>query len=271
MIQALGEKLDGADDRQRRRTPRRDHASRRSMARPAHFARRRHVDVLTGAECEGAEHAPDRLGEALRGVLRRRTGVGKAAIPGRRPAKLIGGDPMDCKGGERGGGRDEQEDEKAVVGAAALGDRHDREPGNSVLRRHLRSPTRPRTAGASASMTKAGQNAREQAKGGENHHRGERQRIDLAGAVSAAGCAGGRERRCRRRGRSRRPRAPPQAPAVAPTAGTRIFSAHCGSCGLSRIAWNSQPFGGETVERRQSGDRRAADQEANSPSPAFGG
>ena len=43
---------------------------------------------------------------------------------------------MDRDGGQRGGRHDEQEHEKAVVGAAAFGDRHDREPIDADLHRH---------------------------------------------------------------------------------------------------------------------------------------
>ena len=43
---------------------------------------------------------------------------------------------MDRDGGQRGGRRDEQEHEQAVVGAAALGDRHDRQPVDPDLHRH---------------------------------------------------------------------------------------------------------------------------------------
>src|SRR5476649_1945766 len=138
MIQALGKKLDSPNDGQIEKLPG-EVMHRDVQTSGPHFPRRWHVDALMSAECEGAEHAPDRLAEAFRGILGRRIGVGKAAIPGRRPAKLVGGDPMDCKGGERGGGRDEQEYEKAVVRTAALGDRRDGKPGNSRLHRHLRS------------------------------------------------------------------------------------------------------------------------------------
>ena len=47
----------------------------------------------------------------------------------------------------------------------------------------------------------------------------------------------------------------------APTAGTISFRPQDGSCGLSRMAWKSQPFGHEAVKRRQRRNRDATDQE----------
>src|SRR5262249_40744740 len=140
----------------------------RSAGRTA-FPWRRHVDALVSAKCKGAEHAPNRLRKTFRGVLRSGIGVGKAAIPGRRPPKLIRGDLMNRKGGERGGGRDEQEYEKAIIRAATFGDRRDGKPGNSLLHRHLSSGE------ASDGRRKridddGGKNAREQAESGENSH-----------------------------------------------------------------------------------------------------
>ena len=63
---------------------------------------------------------------------------------------------MDHKGGERGGGRDEQEYEKAIVRAAALGNRHDREPIKPDLHRHPIIDEEFSVTGARASMKRPG-------------------------------------------------------------------------------------------------------------------
>ena len=48
-----------------------------------------------------AEHAPDRLGEAVGGVLGGGLGVGKAAVPGRAAAHGARGEAVDDLDGER--------------------------------------------------------------------------------------------------------------------------------------------------------------------------
>ena len=57
----------------------------------------------------------------------------------------------------------------------------------------------------------------------------------------------------------------------APTAGIRNFSPHCGSSRAEQDRLEGQPFGDEAVERRQGGDRDAADQEGEARSAACGG
>ena len=96
--------------------------------------------------------------------------------------------------GERGRERDEQEHEQAVVGAAALGDRHERQPGHRRLHRHARRRPAPCTTGASASITRPGQDAGQQAQAGEREHRGEREAVDLVRALGRRRCAAGRGR-----------------------------------------------------------------------------
>ena len=92
-----------------------------------------------------AEHPADRLGEAAGGVLRRWARVGKAAVPGRRPAHRVRGEAVDRQGGQRCRDGDEDEDQQPVVGAAALSDRHDRQPRRIDSVAACGSPTSART------------------------------------------------------------------------------------------------------------------------------
>ena len=164
--------------------------------------------------------------------------------------------------------------QQAVVGAAALGDRHDREPGACRPAPACAPPTSAATTGASASMNRPGQDAGEQAERREDEHRGEREAVDLLRAPRPPACAGGRGTRCRRPSRSRPRRAPPTAPAARRPPGTSSFSPHCGSCGLSRIAWKvshseTKPLSGGSAEIADAADqererrlRHAVDQAA---------
>ena len=107
----------------------------------------------------------------------------------------------------------------------------------------------------------AGQDAGEQTQRRECEHRGEREAVGLLRALGDRRARRGRETSRRTPSRNRPPRAPPTSASSAPAAGTVNFRPHCGSSGLSRIAWNGQPFGDEAVERRQGRDRHAADQD----------
>ena len=82
------------------------------------------------------------------------------------------------------------EDQQAVVGAAALGDRHDRQP-----RRRRSAPACGRRPDACDHRRQrvddeAGQDAGEEAERGEDEHRGEREAVDLAARSAAAGARG---------------------------------------------------------------------------------
>ncbi len=99
MVEPLGGEADGAGDRRVERVPDEIAQVDREPRRPR-VAGRRHLDVLARAEHDGAEHAADRLGEAVGGVLRRRAGIGIAAVPGRRAPQPVGGEPVDREGGE---------------------------------------------------------------------------------------------------------------------------------------------------------------------------
>ena len=90
-----------------------------------------------------------------------------------------------------------REHQQAVVGAAALGDRHDRKPWHADLHRHARAD-QARTDRRQRIDEQAGQNAGDQAKRGEDAHRRKRKAVGLLGGSAAAACAGGREMSRRR-------------------------------------------------------------------------
>ncbi len=93
-------------------------ASRPSGA-PAAFAWRRHVDALAGAEREGADRRAGSARRNSRPYIASPDWRRESRNPTPARAGRVGGEPMDRKGRERGGGRDEQEHQQAVVGAAA--------------------------------------------------------------------------------------------------------------------------------------------------------
>ena len=208
-----------------------------------------------GAKDEAREDAAHRLGEAARRVYCvAGIGVGKAAVPGRRAAECVGGEAVDRRTPPASAENAmKQNDQQAVVGAAAFGDRHDRQPGRSRPAAACRRRPAPRTTGASASITDAGKDARQQAEHGQDAHRGSEKRSTSLRRPPPR-CAGGRGRRCRTRARNRPRPAPPPAPAARPTAGIEQLQRPLRQRGPSRIAWNSQPFRDEAVERRQGRD-----------------
>src|SRR5439155_12640851 len=105
-------------------------------------------------------------------------GVGMAAIPRRPTPDRMGGEAVNGVGGERSGGRDEQEDEKAVVGAAGFRDRDDRQPALAGLHRQAAGDKAldDRRQGVD---DEAWQDAGEQAEGGEQGHRRQREAVGL--------------------------------------------------------------------------------------------
>ncbi len=153
---------------------------------------RRHLDLLARAEDRGAEYAADRLREARGTVLRDRAGVGVAAVPGRSASQPVGGEAMDGEGGERARDHHEQEHQQAVIGAAALRDRHDRQPVDADLRRH---------AGADQHLHRGGQRIDEetghdphpQAERGAGKHGGERPAVDLVRSLGRCGAGAAEE------------------------------------------------------------------------------
>ena len=102
----------------------------------------------------------------------------------------------------------------------------------------------------------------EQAERGEREHRGEREAVDLARACAAAGVRG-RPRKVTPKALTKQAAASAaDSASSAPTAGTRIFSPHCGRSGLSRIAWKvshseTKPLSGGSAEIATQPTRKA--------------
>ncbi len=116
-----------------------------------------------------------------------------AAVPDGAAARRPRRKAMDEHCGQHARADEEDQDDQAIVGAAALGDRHDRQPGRG----------RPAAACARRSMPlhhrrqqvddEAGQHAGEKAKRREHEHGGEREAIDLVRLLRRPPCAGARE------------------------------------------------------------------------------
>ena len=148
--------------------------------RRARVAGRRHHDAFAGAEHRGAEHAADRLGETRRGVLRRRARVGIAAVPCRRAAEPRRRQAVDDEGRQPPRQAHEHEHQKAVIGTAARGDRHDREPWCADLHRHAR-PDQRQADRRQRVDEQPGQDADEEAQQRQQRHGGEREAVGLDG------------------------------------------------------------------------------------------
>ena len=101
MVEPVGGEADGAGDRRVERVPD-EVAQLDRRAAPARMSPGGGISTCSRARnTDRAEHAADRLREARGGVLRRRAGVGIAAVPGRRAPQLVGGEPVDREGRER--------------------------------------------------------------------------------------------------------------------------------------------------------------------------
>ena len=169
---------------------------------------------------------------------------------------------MDREGRETSRDDHEEKDEQAVVGAAALGDRHDREPGDAGLHRHAGADEAVHDRGEHVDE-EAGKDAGDETEEGEREHRGQRVGIGLF-------CALGRDRaraaeegdaedldetgRGQRRGEREQ--------------GARRRHQEFQSPGRQLRAeqdrLEGQPFGDEAVERRQRRNGDAADEEGES-------
>ena len=88
---------------------------------------------------------------------------------------------------------DEHEDQQAVIGAAALGDRHDRQPRHAGLLRHAGADKRLHHRRQRVD-DEARQDAGEQAERREDEHRREREAVGLLRAAARPACAAGRGR-----------------------------------------------------------------------------
>src|SRR5262245_45671569 len=86
----------------------------------------RHINMFAREEQHASEHASDRLGKTVRRVLGAGARKWKAAVPSRPTAYRPRGKAVNDLNGHEAGGGDEQEDQQAIVGAAALRDRYDR-------------------------------------------------------------------------------------------------------------------------------------------------
>ncbi len=100
MIEPVGSKSDAASNWRVERVPNGIAQFHREPRRPP-IAWRRDLDVLAGVKHDGTENPADRLREARRGVLGRRICIRISAVPGRRAAQLVGGQPVDRPGRER--------------------------------------------------------------------------------------------------------------------------------------------------------------------------
>ena len=130
-------------------------------------------------------------------------------------------------GGQRGGRDDEQEHEKAVVGAAALRDRRDREPGDLRLHRHRGADETAHRPAPSASMNRPGKTpAIRQSDANATIAASEKRSTSLARSAAVGRAARPRKVMPNALARSTRRRAPPISASSAPTAGTSSFSAH---------------------------------------------
>src|SRR5690349_17800610 len=91
------------------------------------------------------------------------------------------GEAVDREGGEPCRRCDEEKDEEAVVGTAALGDRHNGEPGQLALPRHAGARELPNRRREVVDQ-KARDDADEEAQESQNDHRGECETVDLVSA-----------------------------------------------------------------------------------------
>ena len=166
---------------------------------------------------------------------------------------------MDRGRRERSGNDHEQENEQPVVGTAALGDRHDREPRNANLHRHAGAHDRVHDRRQRIN-DEPRHNAYHQAKHGKEEHRGERNPVRFLGALRRRAAraalerhaerldeAGGRKRGGERKHRSDRGHEKPEAPG--------------GQLRAEQDGLEGQPFRDKAVERRQGRNRGAADKE----------
>src|SRR5262249_6965743 len=134
-VEPLGRKLDPNDDRCIDEVPN-EVAQRNGKRSRTDVTGSGHLDKFSCPEDAFAKHAADRLGEAAGGVLRDRAWIREAAVPGWTAADGVRGKAVNDLYRSERRQRDEEKDQEAVVGAAALCDGHDRQPRFSGLRRH---------------------------------------------------------------------------------------------------------------------------------------
>ena len=211
-------------------------------------AGRRHLDLLACAKHDGAKDAPYRLRKARRRVLRRRAGIGIAAVPGGRAAQPVRGQAMNGECREHARYRHEQKDQQSVVGAAAGGNRDDRKPLRADLRRHVFAD-QSGTDRRQRINECARKNADQQAQRRQNQHRSQRigigfRRVFGRGRARAAEkrhAVGLDETGSRKRGGKRQQRADGRYQQLQPP-GRQLRAEQNGLKG--------EPLGNKTVERR---------------------
>ena len=216
------------------------------------IAGRRDVDFLARLKHQRSEHAPNRLRKAARSVLRGRTCIRKSAVPRAGPANDMRCPAMNDIGCNGGRGGDEHEQQEPVVRASALGDRDDREPLEPRLLRQM-----PAHEDLDNRSERINEIARQDS-GDEAQRRPARtwrpaKRHPFPGH-SARHSVLGRPRKVMPNALTKQAAASAADSAnAAPIAGARNFSTHCGTWGLSRIAWKvshseTKPLNGGSAE-----------------------
>ena len=128
---------------------------------------------------------------------RGRRRIGKAAIPGRRPAHAREPKRWTTNAVSAMRSRDEQEHQQSVIGTAAGRDRRDGQPGVDPSCTGMRAPVSAWATGASVSITTPGNIPASRHSSANSGHGGERPAIDLPRLRRPCRCAAGRGRRCR--------------------------------------------------------------------------
>jgi len=113
-------------------------------------------------------------------------GIGVAATPGRAAAQFVGGEAVNGECGRGAGGDHENEQEEPVIGAAAFGDRHDRQPFDAGLNRHATAHEQLHDRRQCVDE-QARQDAGNQAKGCKKNHRGQRMSVGFLRAARRRG------------------------------------------------------------------------------------
>ena len=157
------------------------------------------------------------------------------------------------------------EHQQAVVGAAALGDRRDRQPGDRRLHRHRAPTSGSRDRRQRVDRRAPGKMPASRHSAASAPIAASEKRSTSRAALGRRAARRGRGRRRRRRARNRRRRARPPARRIAPTAGASSFSVHCGKLRAEQHRLQHQPFRDEAVERRQRRDRRRSRREREEP------
>src|SRR5262249_22182818 len=104
------------------------------------------------------------------------------AVPSGAAPHGARGEAVDDLDGHKGRQGNEGEDEQAVIGAAALSDRYNRQPRDRALPRHVRTNHKIRYRGQPID-NEARQNTRDQAQRAEEEHGSQRSSVGLVRAL----------------------------------------------------------------------------------------